>query len=71
MSIHRDILKVMTFLAVIGLAAASGYPAHAQSTQQQNGSAYDQPSPTVGSGQTTTTNPQTNPQSKPSSGDSN
>lgn len=68
MSIHRDIFKVMTCLAVIGLAAASGYPAHAQqSTQQQNGSAYDQPSPTVGSGQTTTTNPQ----SAPSSGNSN
>lgn len=67
MSTHRDIFKVMTCLTVIGLAAASGYPAHAQSTQQQNGAAYDQSNPTVGSGQTTTTNPQ----SAPSSGNSN
>jgi len=66
MSIHRDILKVMTFLAVIGLAAASGYPAHAQATQQQNGSAYDQPGAEQGSGQATSQNPQQ--PSKPDSG---
>lgn len=66
MSIHREIFKVMTCLTVIGLAAASAYPAHAQQ-QQQNGAAYDQPNPAVGSGQTTTTNPQ----SAPNSGNSN
>lgn len=33
MSIHGNIFKVMTCVAVIGLAAASGYPAQAQ---QQN-----------------------------------
>lgn len=91
MSIHLDIFKVMTCLTVIGLTAASGYPAQAQqqncnqqtgqncmntpkvdpSMQPQGAGAYDKPNPTVGSGQTTTTNPQTDQQSKPNSGNSN
>ena len=91
MSTHLNILKVMACLVVIGLTAASGYPAQAQqqncnqqtgqncmntpkidpSMQNQGAGAYDKPNPTVGSGQTTSTNPETNSQSKPSSGNSN
>lgn len=91
MSIHLDVLKVMTCLTVIGLTAASGLPAQAQqqncnqqtgqncmntpkidpNMQPQGAGPYDKPNPTVGSGQTTTTNPQTDPQNKPSSGNSN
>lgn len=39
--------------------------------QPQGAGAYDKPGSEAGSGQTTTTNPQTNPQNKPNSGNSN